>query len=154
MRRIKGVFTGIALTMVVVLGTGISRARQDQGAAQRVGEKLDQAGQSIRKGLEEARDTLRDQFSRARGSVHSMGVASRVYGRLHWDKALTTSTLELEVSNGVVTLRGEVPNARAKARAVELAKETVGITQVIDQLAIQPPQQTTPPTSADPVVKP
>ena len=35
--------------------------------------------------------------------------------------------------DGVVTLRGEVRNAKAKARAVELARETVGITQVIDR---------------------
>ena len=137
-----------------MLGVGISRARQDQGPAEKAGEKLDQAGQSIRRGLENARDTLREQFAKVRGSVHSMGVASRVYGRLHWDKALNTSTLELEVVNGVVTLRGEVPSAKAKARAVELARETVGITQVIDQLAIQPPSQTAPATSTDSTAKP
>ena len=83
-----------------------------------------------------------------------MGVASRVYGRLHWDKALETSTLDLEVNNGVATLRGEVPERKAKARAVELARETVGITQVIDQLAIQPPSQTAPATSTDSTAKP
>ena len=51
-----------------------------------------------------------------------MDVASRVYGRLHWDKTLTTSTLDLDVKGGVATLRGAVPDAKAK-EAVELAEE-------------------------------
>jgi osmotically-inducible protein OsmY len=153
MRKTHGVLTVTLVILVVAIGAGLSRARQDQGPAEKAGGKLDQAGQSIRKGLEEARDTIREQFAKARNSVHSMGIASRVYGRIHWDKALNTSTLDLEVNNGVVTLRGEVPNARAKARAVELARETVGITQVVDELAIPAPS-ISPATSTGPTVRP
>ena len=39
-------------------------------------------------------------------------------------------------------------DARAKAKAVELAADTVGISRVIDQLTIQPPPQTTPDTTS------
>jgi hyperosmotically inducible protein len=75
-------------------------------------------------------------------------VESRVYGRIHWDKALTDAMIELETQqDGVVTMRGVVPSASAKAKAVTLAQETFGVTQVVDQLTIgqvsNPPATTT-----------
>jgi len=149
MTRIHGVIAAGLLTLAGGIGISVGRAQQDQGAAEKVGSKLDEAGRSIKKGLEEARDAIREQFARVRGSVHNMDVASRVYGRLHWDKTLTTSTLDLDVQGGVATLRGAVPNAKAKAKAVELAEDTVGISKVIDQLTIQQPPRTTPDTSSD-----
>jgi osmotically-inducible protein OsmY len=65
-----------------------------------------------------------------------MGVAARVYGRLHWDKALNSSTLHVKVEEGVATLSGSVPTAEAKAKAVTLAAETVGVSKVVDELTI------------------
>ena len=152
MRRIH-VMMAAGLMLSVVLGMCAARAQQDQGPGEKAGGKLDQAGRSIRKGLEEAGDAIREQFSRTRESVHSMGVAARVYGRLHWDKQLTSSTLDIDVKEGVATLRGSVPTAKAKARALELTRETVGVIQVIDQLAVEPPPRNVPATSSDPTTK-
>ena len=72
-----------------------------------------------------------------------MEVVSRVYSRLHWDKALTTSNMELEVqAGGIAILTGIVPDEAAKAKALTLTAETVGVIQVVDQLtvgALDPP---------------
>jgi osmotically-inducible protein OsmY len=149
MTRIHAVVAAGLLTLAGGFGIGVGRAQQDQGPAEKTGSKLDEAGRSFKKGLEDARDAVREQFARARGSVHNMDVASRVYGRLHWDKTLTASTLDLDVKGGVATLRGTVPDAKAKAKALELAEDTVGISKVIDQLTIQQPPRTTPDTSSD-----
>jgi osmotically-inducible protein OsmY len=70
-----------------------------------------------------------------------------VYGRLHWDKALSDASIELSVSSGVVTLRGAVPDTAAKAKAVTLAAETVGVTQVIDELMVSLAPRTVPATT-------
>jgi osmotically-inducible protein OsmY len=67
-----------------------------------------------------------------------MGVQARVYGRLHWDKALNQSDLNVKVEQGVATLSGGVPTADARARAVNLAAETVGVTKVVDELTVAP----------------
>jgi osmotically-inducible protein OsmY len=131
-----------ALSSVLAVTVVGGAASQDQGAGQRAGERIDEASRSIKRGLQEAGDAIRHQFSKVRDSVHNMGVESRVYGRLHWDKSLNSSVLQLEFSNGVVTLRGSVPDAKAKHKAVELAQDTVGVTKVIDQLAVQPPERT------------
>ena len=63
-----------------------------------------------------------------------MEVSARVYGRLHWDKALNGSKVDIEVTEGGhTTLTGVVADAKAKAKAVELTRDTVGVTQVVDQ---------------------
>ena len=85
-----------------------------------MGEKLDELGRTIKKGLQSAGDTIREQFGKTRAAVHNMDVASRVYGRLHWDKCLHGSVLDLEVKNDVVTLRGTVADTKARSKAVEL----------------------------------
>ncbi len=47
-----------------------------------------------------------------------MGVQARVYSRLHWDKDLNDSTIELEFKDGVAILHGTVKSLVAKAKAV------------------------------------
>jgi hyperosmotically inducible periplasmic protein len=143
MKNNRGMIAGTLLTLTTVLGVGAGAALQEQGTGQRAGSKLDEAGRSIKQGLRDAGDAIRNQFAKARDAVHGMGVESRVYGRLHWDKALNTSVIELEFSNGVVTLRGSVPSLKAKIKAVDLAQDTVGVVKVIDQLAVQPPPRET-----------
>lgn len=136
MRRLYGIAGVVSLALGLTIWTGSGRAQQQEGAAARAGEKLDEVGRKIKKGLEKAEDAVREGFHKSRDSVHGMGVMSRVYGQLHWDKALHTSTLTLKVENGVVTLRGAVPNKAAKTKAVTLTAETVGVTKVIDELSV------------------
>jgi len=130
------------LALLLAVGGAFGMISQEPGVVERAAGKLDSAGRQIKEGFERgfgtARDAVREQFSRTRDKVNDMNVEARVYGRLHWDKLLTTSVLELTVeARGIVTLRGSVPTAKAKKRAVELAVDTVGVTRVIDQLAVQ-----------------
>jgi len=126
-----------SLTAAMLIA-GVAEAQQ--GAAGRAGQALDNAGKSIRRGLENA-------FTKTRTAVHDQEVISRVYSRLHWDKTLVGSTLEVEVRDGgVVFLRGSVPDAAAKQRAVVLARDTVGVNQVMDELAIPTTSPTAPTT--------
>jgi hypothetical protein len=118
---------------------------QDPDTGKKIGEKVDSAIQDIKSGLRKAGDAAREQFAKARTSVHNMGVESRVYGRIHWDKALNDATIELTTTeDGVITLKGTVADAKARTKAVELTRDTVGVTKVVDQLAIRPPTTTNP----------
>lgn len=109
------------------------------------GGTFDSAVKSIRRGAQAAEDALKEQYAKARTAVHNMEVSARVYGRLHWDKALNSSKVDIEVKEGGhITLTGVVADTKAKAKAVELTRDTVGVTQVVDQLTITPPPTTTP----------
>src|SRR5512135_2923089 len=139
-RKLWGI-AGSTLGLVLALAawTGAAQDEPTKGTGKRIGETLDSAVQSIKRGAQETAETLREQFARARTSVHNMGVSSRVYSRLHWDKALNDAQIDLEVKDdSVTTLRGAVADAKAKAKALELAQDTVGVTRVVDQLTIRP----------------
>jgi osmotically-inducible protein OsmY len=110
-----------------------------------VGKTVDSAVQSIKKGAQSASDAVREQYQKARTSIHNMGVSSRIYGRVHWDKALVGHKIDIDVQrDGVATLTGTVPNAAARAKAVELTKDTVGVTRVVDRLTVVTTAPTTP----------
>ena len=46
-------------------------------------------------------------------------------------------TINVDTANHVVTLKGSVKSAAGKARAVALARNTDGVTKVVDQLVIK-----------------
>lgn len=130
---------------IAALGWGYAGRAQDPGAGQKVGAKVDQAIQDIKGGLRQAGKATKEQFAKAKTAVNDMGIESRVYGRIHWDRALNDAAIELNSDDdGVLTLDGTVASAQAKAHAVKLASETVGVAKVVDRLAVRPATTTTP----------
>ncbi|AGA29519.1 BON domain-containing protein [Singulisphaera acidiphila] len=153
MTHLNSRLAAAALGLSVVTGSALSLAQQPS-PAEKVGEVLDETGRAIKRGVQGAGATVRDGFARTRTSVQNMEVVSRVYSRLHWDKSLTTATLELEVqAGGIAVLRGVVADSTAKTKAVTLAADTVGVTRVVDQLSIAPPTRIIP-GSPDPIPAP
>jgi hypothetical protein len=129
------------------------------GVAERAGERLDEFGRSIKQGIIGAEETVRDglnktgetvreSFARTRESVNAMGLGPRVYGRLHWDKSLNSSTLFVKVEGSRVTVRGVVPDAATEAKALQLVTDTVGVTHVVDQLTVLEPSDSSPSATA------
>ena len=115
-----------------------------------VGERL---GESVDRGLNTLGDRLKKGWAEARRSVDEMGVQGRVYGRLHWDKAIADAPIDISVQNeNNVTLSGSVPDEAAHSTAVKLAQDTVGVGQVVDHLTVSstgistvPPRTDVPP---------
>jgi hyperosmotically inducible protein len=139
---------GLSASVLGFMLVAWTAAAQDQkGTGEQLQDKARDAVNAVKKGVSAAEEGIRQEYERARAGIQKMGVASRVYGRIHWDKALHDSKIELKVqTDGTVTLTGTVPDAKAKAKAVELAVETVGIVRVIDLLST--PQSTTAPAKA------
>jgi hypothetical protein len=161
MRRSYGV-AGVALLCLAVAFVGNAGLAQQEpqqgGVAEKAGEKLDEVGRAIkqgivnaeetvREGLNKTGETVRESFAKTRESVNAMGLGPRVYGRLHWDRSLNGCSLFIKVEGSRVTLRGAVPDAAAEAKALALVGETVGVTQVIDQLTVLAPRTSTPSAS-------
>ena len=116
--------------VAVCLLCGLAAAQQPPGTAEKIGEKID-------RGLSQIGTELSQAWAEVRKSVEKMGVQGRVYGRLHWDKALESATLDIDVRDGqVVVLKGKVETSAAKQKAEQLARDTVGVTSVINELAV------------------
>ncbi len=125
----------IAGVLGLVLAGSIAGTVLGHGVVEKAGEKLDDVGRSIKKGAVEVGDAVRKRFDGVRGEVLRMGVHNRVYSRLHWDKTLNTSKLEVHLlKDGEVLLRGYVADEAAHEHAVALTRDTVGVTGVVDEL--------------------
>jgi hyperosmotically inducible periplasmic protein len=65
------------------------------------------------------------------------GLIDRILLRIRWVKQLAGSALQLEVpAYGAVILRGSVASKAIKARAVDLVENTIGVTSVVEELAV------------------
>jgi osmotically-inducible protein OsmY len=134
------------------LGQGVAApAANQQGVGERVGESVD-------RGLTRLGEKIRKTWAEFRKSVDELSVQGRVYARVRWDKALANAPIEITVEEeNVVTLKGSVPNEVAHRTAVQLARDTVGVGRVVDQLAVATTTTTTtttttPAPSTQPVV--
>lgn len=136
----------LPLMMMFLALAGLSpSAFAQNGPLQRVGRALDRAGQNIRNRVE--MEVARSQITAAERDV-----LGRVMMRLEWDKKLAGSALRLEAQpGGTVVLRGSVASEAAKARAVDLAGNTIGVTRVVDELAVPKDVKVieTPPVAAE-----
>lgn len=65
--------------------------------------------------------------------------AGRVKARLETDRRLAGVPFAVTAEGEKVTLRGVVPDAAARKRAVSLAEHTVGVSEVVDELAVPAP---------------
>ena len=54
------------------------------------------------------------------------------------DDLLKGSDINVDTANRVVTLKGTVANAAGKKHAVDVARQTEGVTKVVDELVIKP----------------
>ena len=70
--------------------------------------------------------------------VENDPVAAAVHHALTDEPWLDATDITLSVSGGVVTLTGSVPTEDGKARAAKTAAEVNGVTEVKNELAINP----------------
>src|SRR3954471_9984343 len=125
-------FAGLAICLCYAVAAAQAPQPQPQpGTAAQIGEKID-------RGLNQIGAELSQAWADVRKSVEKMGVQGRVYGRLHWDKALEGAKLEISVrDNQAVVLSGNVASAAAKQKAEELARDTVGVSSVVNELSVK-----------------
>lgn len=139
-RRLKMAAPVVALGLAaaaLVPGPAAMGRSQQEGPAERVGSRVDDLLNSLRRNFENLSEDVRRQFAEAQQRVEGLGVEARVYSRIHWDKALSESEIAVEVrEENLVVLHGAVADAELRRKAVRLAVETVGVDRVEDRLAV------------------
>ena len=69
-------------------------------------------------------------------SASDPGITTKVKAKLAADDTVKSYRIDVDTKDRVVTLSGQVDTAVAKARAVELARATEGVREVIDNTTI------------------
>ena len=86
-----------------------------------IGEKAAKAANSVSESLDEGKLT------------------AKITAKMVLDDVVKARTINVTTNGSTVTLTGTVHSSQERQRAVQLAKETEGVTQVIDRLTIRQP---------------
>jgi hyperosmotically inducible protein len=71
--------------------------------------------------------------------VDDNAIHAAVKAKLTAERFSNLTNVDVNVTNGVVTLAGEVPNAQVKAEAEQEARSVSGVTRVINNLQVKAP---------------
>ena len=72
-------------------------------------------------------------------SHSDVGITTAVKAKFAADDMVKAYKVDVDTKEGVVTLTGNVDTAEVKSHAVEVARNTKGVTSVVDQLSVAPP---------------
>src|SRR5215510_10846043 len=72
-----------------------------------------------------------------RRSASDATITTAVKNKLAADPTTSAAKINVDTSNGVVTLSGSVPTAAEKSEAERLARNTQGVTQVVNNITAE-----------------
>ncbi len=107
---------------------GLDQSRKAlEKAAEKTGEALVVASEKTKEGLEKAGEEITDAWILGRVKAGFIGV-----------ELLKGSEIDVDCSSHVVTLKGSVASAAARDRAVGIARDVTGVSNVVDHLKVGP----------------
>ena len=100
-----------------------SAPRVDTDKARAAGAKV---GETVAVGAAQAQDALNDG-----------AVTAKIKSKMALDDTVKALSIDVDTDNGVVTLSGSVNSQAEKTKALQLARETAGVTSVVDRLVVR-----------------
>jgi hyperosmotically inducible periplasmic protein len=79
------------------------------------------------------------------------GITTSVKSQLAADDLVKARRIDVDTRDRVVTLSGEVRSAAEEAQALNIARNTKGVADVVDQLSVVPESQAVPTTGITPI---
>lgn len=109
-----------------------------RGTTGTVKDKAAEGATKTKNGAEKVADKTKEGLSKTGEVITDGWITTRVHSKFVGEDLLKGSDINVDTKDHIVTLKGTVMSAAARARAVEQAKEVEGVHQVIDRLTIGP----------------
>jgi osmotically-inducible protein OsmY len=87
----------------------------------------------------EATEKASEAATKLEGAMSQGAITAKIKSKMALDDYVNANAIGVDTSGNVVTLTGFVESANERERAVRLARETKGVTQVIDKLEMRTP---------------
>lgn len=128
------------LTFVAALALAGAVIACKDAETERAEEQLRKAGEETSAALERAGEEVKEGAAelgeRAQPLVEDAAVTARVKAKLAADPEVAAYTIDVDTVNHVVTLSGSVGSAAESAEAEKLARDTEGVTDVVNRLTV------------------
>jgi osmotically-inducible protein OsmY len=143
--RVKGI-TRVDNQLVVAPSTA---ALGTKGTVEKTKEVAKDAGEKTKEGAvkvgEKTKEVAKEAGEKTKAGVSKVGseitdawILGKVKAQFVGEDVLKGSDINVDCDKHIVRLRGTVPTAAAKARALQIANSTDGVQHVIDELTIGP----------------
>jgi hyperosmotically inducible protein len=126
---IRGLFRLLVLLIVVAVAGSYLLGWWGNG-------RLDNAGQP-RLELETAKEKTAQAAGQARQAIAEGSLTAKIKAKMALDDHVKALDLNVDTVGTVVTLTGIVNTDAERQRALALARDTAGVTQVVDKLQIR-----------------
>ncbi|MFL5245191.1 MAG: BON domain-containing protein [Gemmataceae bacterium] len=126
----------LAIVLAAYLATSSGCDHEEVDRVNRVGQKVSERCQSAITGGE---NSLSAGLEAMRTNWNEAAVDTRVSLRLRWEKSLADAAIKVSVTEGVVELKGTIVNESQRQTAVSMAKSTVGVENVKDEMTVAAP---------------
>jgi hyperosmotically inducible periplasmic protein len=107
-------------------------------AGEKTKEGAEKVAEKTKDGAVKVGEKTKEGVSKTGEAITDGWITSRVKSKFIGEDLLKDSDINVDTNDHVVTLKGTVLSAAARARAVEQAKEVEGVHRVVDQLTIGP----------------
>ena len=91
----------------------------------------------VREAGAEIAETLAQNADRAEALLEEAGLTAKITSKMALDDTIEARRLDVDTDGTVVTVRGSVDTQAQRARALQLARETNGVTQVVDRIEVR-----------------
>jgi hypothetical protein len=81
-------------------------------------------------------ETVAVGANEAQRALSAAGLTAKIKSKMALDDAIDAASIDVDTDGSVVTLTGRVDSQAEKARALQLARETQGVTSVVDRLRV------------------
>ena len=82
-------------------------------------------------------ETVAVGAARAQDALNDGALTAKIKSKMALDDTVKALAIDVDTRDGVVTLSGTVHSEAERAKAVQLAKETAGVTSVVDRLVVR-----------------
>ena len=82
-------------------------------------------------------ETVATGAAQAQRAVSEGSLTAKIKSKMALDDTIRAAAIDVDTAGGVVTLSGTVRSEAERARAVQLARETDGVTSVTDRLVVR-----------------
>lgn len=137
---IRGLLKLILLAVIVVavgvffLGWDIDRWRGIDRPDDVVGTSGAQAARETGTEIKQKTAQAADATMRA---IEDGRLTTKIKAKMALDDSVKALNLDVDTKDGIVTVKGTVRSEAERQRALALARETAGVTQVVDQLQVR-----------------
>jgi len=93
--------------------------------------------ESARRAGAEIAQTVAAGASRAGKALEESKLTAKIKSKMALDDTIDASDINVDTVGTVVTLQGTIANRKAHQRVLQLARETAGVTSVVDKLNVR-----------------